>query len=93
MGVVGCAQVCFGMCGCVWVAVFKCMWVQMGVHQCVWNEFSEYLLEKRVLTSADFNTYSIRILSQTFKSTFTYYSTYFKMNYFFTPQIKSNSMN
>ena len=61
MGVVGCAQVCFGMCGCVWVGVFKCMWVQMGVHQCVWNEFSEYLLETRVLTSADFNTYSIRI--------------------------------
>ena len=53
----GCGRVC----GCVWVGVFKCMWVQMGVHQCVWNEFSEYLLETRVLTSADFNTYSIRI--------------------------------
>ena len=32
-------------------------------------------------------------LSQTFKSTFIYYSTYFKMNYFFTPLIQSNSMN
>ena len=31
-----------------------CMW-------CVWDEFSEYLLETWVLTSADFNTYPIRI--------------------------------
>ena len=35
----------FGMCGCAWV----------------WDEFSEYLLETRVLTSQDFNTYPIQI--------------------------------
>ena len=29
---------------------------------CVWDEFSEYLLENWVPTSADFNTYPIRIL-------------------------------
>ena len=28
---------------------------------CVWDEFSEFLLENRVPTSADFNTYPIRI--------------------------------
>ena len=28
---------------------------------CVWDESLEYLLETRVLTSADFNTYPIRI--------------------------------
>ena len=27
-----------------------------------WDEFSEFLLENRVPTSADFNTYPIRIL-------------------------------
>ena len=31
---------------------------------CDWDEFSEYLLETRVNTSADFNMYPIRILSQ-----------------------------
>ena len=38
-----------GMHGCAWVC------------GCMWDEFSEYLLETRVLTSADFNTYAIRI--------------------------------
>ena len=58
-----CAWVCFGICrggpGCVW----KCsgVWVCMGMGGRVWDEFSEYLLETRVLTSADFNTYPIRI--------------------------------
>ena len=33
---------------------------------CVWDEFSEYLLENRVPTSADFNTYAIRIFNLTF---------------------------
>ena len=28
-----------------------------------WDEFSEFLLENRVPTSADFNTYPIRIFS------------------------------
>ena len=49
LGVQGCAQVCAEVCGCLQVYV--------------WDEYSEYLLETRVLTSADFNTYPIRILS------------------------------
>ena len=34
----------------------------LGMHRRarVWNEFSEYLLETRVLTSSDFNTYPIQ---------------------------------
>ena len=38
-----------GVCGYAWVCA------------CVWDEFSEFLLENRVHTSADFNTYPIRI--------------------------------
>ena len=49
------------MCG-VYVGVFRCMWV-CGY---AWDEFSEYLLETRVLTSADFNTYPIQIFSMIF---------------------------
>ena len=41
----GCAQVCTGVRGYVWV----------------WDVFSEFLLENRVPTSADFNTFPIRI--------------------------------
>ena len=37
------------MCGCAWVCAS------------VWDEFSEFLLENRVPTSADFNTYPIQI--------------------------------
>ena len=60
MGVCLCVRVC-GVCagvhGCVWKSeeVHKCLQV------CVLDEFSEYLLETRVNTSADFNTYPIRI--------------------------------
>ena len=52
-------QVCRGGPGRVW----KCsgVWVCMGMGGRVWDEFSEYLLETRVLTSADFNTYPIQI--------------------------------
>ena len=57
----GCAWVCAGMCGCVWVRM--CMVVRGDVHGYVWDEFSEYLLENRVPTSADFNTYPIRIFT------------------------------
>ena len=45
-GVRRCARVCTGVCGYVWV----------------WDVFSEFLLENRVPTSADFNTFPIRIL-------------------------------
>ena len=31
------------------------------MYTCVWDEFLEFLLENRVPTSADFNTYPIRI--------------------------------
>ena len=52
--------------GCtVWAGVRKCALVCVEVRGClrvcVWDEFSEYLLENRVPTSADFNTYPIRI--------------------------------
>ena len=38
----------------------------MGVYGYVWDEFSEYILETRVITSADFNTYLIRIFKKRF---------------------------
>ena len=37
------------------------MEVRKCLRVCVLDEFSEYLLETRVNTSADFNTYPIRI--------------------------------
>ena len=63
VGVCGCfgmwewALVCAGVCGSVQVyaGVHGCAEVWVGV----WDEFSEYLLETRVLTSADFNMYPI----------------------------------
>ena len=50
----------WGVLGYVWVCggVFRCMW---SMHECMQDEFSEYLLETRVLTSADFNMYPIQI--------------------------------
>ena len=39
----------------------KCGWEWASASECVWDEFLEYLLETRVLTSADFNMYPIRI--------------------------------
>ena len=44
-------------------AVPRCTWVCAGVFV---DEFSEYLLETKVLTSADFNTYPIRIFLDLF---------------------------
>ena len=69
-GAWGCAWVCKGVRGyvqgcTVWAGVRKCALVCIEVRGClrvcVWDEFSEYLLENRVTTSADFNTYPIRI--------------------------------
>ena len=59
MGVGGYAQVCLGVGGSARV----CAGVQGYARVCasVWDEFSEFLLENRVPTSADFNTYPIRI--------------------------------
>ena len=45
MGMCGCARVCTGVRGYAWV----------------WDVSSEFLLENRVPTSADFNTFPIRI--------------------------------
>ena len=68
----GYARVCKGVCGyaqgcAVWASVHKCAQVFVKVcgclRVCAWDEFSEYLLENRVSTSADFNTYPIRIFS------------------------------
>ena len=66
-GMLGCAQVCAGVYGCWWVGGRTCVGVWAGVCECVlvcacvWDEFLEFLLENRVPTSADFNTYPIRI--------------------------------
>ena len=59
MGVGGYAQVCSGVGGSarVCAGVHGYAWVCASV----WDEFSEFLLENRVPTSADFNTYPIRI--------------------------------
>ena len=52
-GVRGCGRVCTGMRGCAWICTSVCI--------CEWDELSEFLLENRVPTSADFNTYPIQI--------------------------------
>ena len=65
--VCGCVYVCTGMHGCVpgFVQVFVGVWagcVCGSAQVCVVvREFSEFLPENRVLTSADFNTYPIQI--------------------------------
>ena len=54
---------CMGKCGCEKVCALVCMcgWVCAGMHGCVWYEFSEYLLETRFLTSANYNTHPLQI--------------------------------
>ena len=66
MGVRRCARVCVSVC----MGVLGCVQVWEGVHgyarvctsvrgyAWVWDVFSEFLLENRVPTSADFNTYT-----------------------------------
>ena len=56
VGVDGYARVCMGVHRCAQ----KCAEVHGCLQLYVWDEFSECLLETRVLTSADFNTYSVR---------------------------------
>ena len=60
MGVRRCARVCTGVRGCARVCT--------GVrgYAWVWDVFSEFLLENRVPTSADFNTFPIQILVITY---------------------------
>ena len=57
--------VCMGVLGCVqvWEGVHGYARVCTGVrgYAWVWDVFSEFLLENRVPTSADFNTFPIRI--------------------------------
>ena len=66
-GMPRCALLCMGVGGCervgVRAGVGGCARVRAGVHgyACVWDEFSEFLPENSVPTSADFNTYSVRI--------------------------------
>ena len=66
-GVHGCAWVDAGVCGCVYAGAGGCARVWVGGCGCAWvcacvrDEFSEFLLENRVPTSADFNTYPIGI--------------------------------
>ena len=68
-GMLKCVRVWTGMCGYAWVYAGVCTgvrWCVRGyawVYACVWDEFSEFLLENRVPTSADFNTYPIRIFT------------------------------
>ena len=65
MSVYGCAQMCgcvrfsLGLCGYVWECGGSAR-VYTEVSVCVCDESLEYLLETRVLTSADFNTYLIQ---------------------------------
>ena len=58
-------SVCMGVRGCVqvWEGVHGYARVCIGVrgYAWVWDVFSEFLLENRVPTSADFNTFPIRI--------------------------------
>ena len=54
-----CVRVCMGVRGGAWVC--GCVRGYAWVYTCVWDELSEFLPENRVPTSADFNTYPIRI--------------------------------
>ena len=66
-----CAWVCTGVQVCTSVrwcvrlclGVSKCAQVCMCVCGCVWDEFSEYLLETRFLTSANYDTHPLRIFN------------------------------
>ena len=53
-------------CAQAFMGVYRCVKVCTSVHGYVWDEFSEYLLETRVLTSADFNMYHLQIFYTSF---------------------------
>ena len=57
MGICWYARLYAGVC----TGVRWCVCGYAWVYACVWDEISEFLLENRVPTSADFNTYPIRI--------------------------------
>ena len=67
----GCAGVCAGVLvitgvrGCEWVGVRRYaegdVLVCAGVYRCMWDEFSEYLMETRFLTSANYNPHPLPI--------------------------------
>ena len=85
-GVRGYARVCPGVPRCVRVCtgVRWCVHGYAWVYECMWDEFSEFLLENRIPTSADFNTYPIRIFSKrtTYDSYLSLYS--IMIDYFLT---------
>ena len=66
-----CVSVCMGVLGCVqvWEGVHGYARVCTGVrgYAWVWDVFSEFLLENRVPTSADFNMFPIRIFLFNFR--------------------------
>ena len=59
-GVLVCTSVSW--CAQLYLGVSKCAQVCMCVCGCVWDEFSEYLLETRFLTSANYSTHPLRIV-------------------------------
>ena len=65
LGVCRCMQVSAGVCGYAWVFMGVRGYARVCAY--VWDEFSEFFLENRVLTSADFNTFPIRIFILGFK--------------------------
>ena len=66
MGVLGCVRVYVGVRGYAQVCMDTYARMCAGVR----DEFSEFLSENRVPTSADFNTYPIRIFLTLFLSSF-----------------------
>ena len=80
--VCGGVRECAGVCGSVCMDVRGCVQVWEGLHgyarvctgvrgyAWVWDVFSEFLPENRVPTSADFNTFPIRIFLAGFSSEF-----------------------
>ena len=63
-----CEGVCMGVCGCTRVCanIHRCVQKYVGICGCLWNVFVDRIpTGTRVLTSADFNMYLIRIFMYT----------------------------